>query len=612
MAFPVTVAADTNSCETPGKYGPFFRGSNRYLILAFQEVVADIPHAYLKAYKSTDGGNTWSEVDGAGRPEILTSDITKPAKYTCCQSTTDTEKIYALAFDPATQQPGIWLFDASTDLWGTLLAVADSPITSVDSANGFMCAEHRPGEVVLAMPYAVVAGADSETHKYPGFVVFNEAGVTWSSWTVLEYVDYASSIGWHQVPCGITLDSDGGIRVFMQQVTHRVSRRRVSLTFSSSGFFDAPWYCTSVDVIATGPGGGGNPPMGGSGVVGGGGGGGGCSTGTEAVTPLSSNAVTVGTGGASGDPGSGPSTFGAVSGGEGGAGSSGAGTGGGAGGSGTQPGGNGGDSGAAGFTGGGGGGSGSATTPGGDGETPSGIADGGAGGTGQGAGGSGGNGSPFTPPVTGQAGGFPGGGGGGHGVADIDPDTGNTGADGKVELSYLPVQGTVYDSRLWQQLINADNSLGTLEEITEGAFPIQPFEQPVLPMPLDCKAGTGFIALRFTGANGTTYADIALGRGNNADPVAYAFTNVDGGNAGSGINVSPGIAVNGANVYTGYHAVPADPDASFRYRVNAGGASSYGVFADAHSRVQAGFLSGIPEITFGTPTTATVDYNPPD
>lgn len=631
MAFPVTVSSSRSSADAPGKYGPFFVGSNRYLILSYYDTGAF--QGYLEAWKSTDGGSTWNMVGGEGPATAQSEGF--PAPYTAAQSTIDPTKIYAFTLDPGTFQVAPVLFDASTDSWGTYLAEPSPPPSFIQIGTGqlFIIACHRTSDnaFILALPGDIYTDASSEQHQIVSFAVYDVAANSWSSWADMGYTDYASVIGWHQVPCGIVLRSDGKISLFMQQITHSVPNSSTTGSVGDGASLSIPWYVDSLFVECWGGGGGG---AGGNSATpvntapGGGGGSGQYATGTVAVTPNTTvGPASVGAGGAS-DTGTG-------SGGDGGATtflgvSAGGGSGGTipAGGGGAHDGGNGyNDSGGFGG-GGGGGGSDNADGSGTDGSDgtiytgPPGSINGGDGGfggsmvsdygLGQGSGGSGGSWDPTAPGFAdGGNGNQPGGGGGGGGY---DCTVSGIGGDGQVNYTWTPVQGTVYRSRLWQQVINSDNSLGTLEEISDGEFAMQAYEMPVIPMPFDCVALAGSVAIAFSGAYATTeYANIEAGRGVNADPITFTLALYSSGNSGANVNPSPALSGNGTTAYLSYTSTPGGTP-TFNYREDTGSGfgapTSFGSFADEFTRVQAGAGPG-DEITFGTPTQASDLFQPP-
>lgn len=630
MAFPVTVSTVTQSAEGPGKYGPYLVGTNRYEILL--TLVLDsgsgFYQPYLSAYKSTDLGATWNEVAAGSRPaagnEVAT--IYQVTPYTCCQSQTDPTKIFTIYVNPSSGQIGIIAFDATGDTWGSPLSssgvnlLLTPPIQSSSGfigGNGFIVAIHRSAsnDVLLAFPQSNYTDASDEIHWYPQVVSYDVAGNAWGTPFDVSYNDYATVIGWTQVPCGFVLDSGGVAHLFTQQVTHTVPAAVQSISVGQT----VPWYGGTADVDVWGGGGGG---AGASDLwAGGGGGAGAYANGSVALTPLSTITGTIGTGGPGG-------TYDSALGG---AGSDGTGTsvltvsaGGGAGAPiAGVPGGNGGSGFVVTSDGGGGGGGGGTDNAygsggvGGDGIIYDGTPDdpnGGDGGTyGAGAaGGSGGAGGTYNPvdfPSGGGGGGAqPGGGGGGGARAG----NGGDGGPGDCSITYTAVQGTVYNSRLWQQAINADNTLGTLSEISDGEFPIQSFECVLTLMPFDCAAGPSGVSIAFSGAYNTTgYSDIEVMSGANADPISFSGTSFS---TGGSVEPSPAVAIDsGGKTYCAYKQATSGAACTFLYRDSGssfGTSSSFGSFADSFCRLQVGAFGPIPEITFGVPTIAAAEFSP--
>lgn len=612
MSFPVTVSSVTQSAEAPGRYGPFLIGTNRYEIL-ITPIETDIPDGFwtpfFSALKSTDAGATWNEVDSADRPAgNETVGYGQPTPYCCCQSKTDPTKIFVFFTDPGSGQITTVIFDASVDLWGSILS--DAPFSLLDGFP-FIAADHREADntVVFVFPQSTFTDASNETHIYPQAVIYDVASDTWGTPFDLGFTDYATVIGWHQVPCGVVVDSSGVTRVFMQQVTHAVPLGPLTLRIGDT----VPWYGGTAEVDVWGGGGGGTGAA--DADAGGGGGAAAFASGSVALTPLSVITGSVGTGGAGGawDPAGGATTAGSD-----GTGSSVLGVTA-AGGDGAPTGGTGGGNGGQGFTTttlpGGGGGGGGVDGPNGIGSaggngviydgTP-GDPNGGTGGSpGPGIGGGGGGGGGTYDPTNlpggeGGGGAQPGGGGGGG----AGSGGGGGGGDGDYSITYFAVQGTVYPSRLWQQAILSDNSLGSLDEISDGEFPIQTFENQLVLMPFDSAAAAGKVAIAFSGAVATSgYTQVEVMSGSLADPISFSGTNFT---TGGSIEPSPAVAIDSTGkIYCLYKQATSSAACSYLFRDSSTSfatANLMGTFDDPFCRLQAGVFSSIPEITFGTPS----------
>lgn len=584
MAFPITVDPLSLTPEQPAKNGPFRNGTDRYMINISDDGAGT---QTLTAWKSTDNGDTWAEQDAGNGPNTYSQ------LYSCC---TGGGKIWCVYVDFSSADYDAVGFDPATDTWGIPSAPTHPPSAPVPVG---IAAVYRTADasVALILPGNRV-GTDA-IHSIVSFNLFDTAGGTWGAWADLDYLDYVNPLGmltaWQQVPCGACLDSDGNIRVFMAQVADKGNTQPVVNGYSSDDTFTVPGDCISIDVEVWGAGGGG----GAVGPGGGGGGGGYSAVAGVPVLPGDLIAITVGVGGAQGVDGGDTTCSGATGGGGKAGGSPGQADGG-------AGGGNGGNGGAAGVGGGGGGAAGSSTGAGGNGgdgnNPPFGGGQGGVGLPGAGAGGAGGN--TAVPPVEGADGSGPGGGGGGSGLG-VTPGTGN-GAAGGVIISYIPNLGT-QAGRLWQQMILPDNSLGTLDQLPY-TIPILDVGAVAIPVPFDCAAGTGFVAIAVTGVSTVGYDSIALGQGLNADPVVFAFTELSAGNAGSGLDSSPAVAVNILNgdVYLVYKSLIDPATVTFRYRKNSGAAVDLGSFADPGCRIMAAIHSGVLQMAFGTPPVQSV------
>ena len=594
-AFPVTLDNIGQTAEAPGLYGPFLVGTALYVI---NSTIDNILGAFLLALKSTDNGNTWTELDPGNRPvPEVGGDNT--VQYTCCQSSADPTQIYVIYFDAGTGNVTVQLFDAGSDTWG---AVLGSTVF-----GGFQTAVYRPSDNSLVM-LCSDSSPDSQ-HSIAAFRVFDIVAGTFSARIDLNFIDYPNPTLWDQNTCGAALRSDGAISVFMQQATRRtiLGVQVLDFTPGSSSPWQVPFDCPIIDLVETyGAGGGGG---GGGGADNGGGGGGGYrSAANVPTTPLANLPFVVGAGGAQNTDGADSSFNGgllAVGG------KKGVVTAGGAAGAGDNAGGKGGDG--LGTAGGGGGGCGGPTavgSPGVDSDGTNGGA-GGVGGGGQaGAGGEGGqvllgirfNGGPGSPVGAG--------GGGASSDGGLNIGTGGAGADGALRITYTPFTNS-HPSRMWQQTIKADNSLGALTEITEGTFPIDGGGEAGL-VPFDCKAGDGFVAIVFAWVTATGLTQMLVGKADNADVLVFAFQAVDIG-ATAGIDPEPALCIRPSGALHLCY-VSADDLVNVNYKLRRDSGTGFGVaipigtFADAGCRLQTAFLVGFTMGAFGSPTKALTQF----
>lgn len=572
MAFPTIISPVFSSVEPPGKHGPFFVGSNIYVINVDQ-TLGDPGH--IAMMKSTDAGKTWAEADAVDHFLVTSNSLC------ACQDTTDASKLYIFYLDEFGLAQ-FTTFDASTDLWG--IAVASSGTFQ----TGVCC--HRASDNVVAMAYqGDTVNTFFINHQIIAVVLFDLGTQTWGSPFDLDYLDYADVTLWNLFPSAIAARDDGKLSVLYQQKTDASQTTQKTGGFGAgTGTFQVPGDCILFDTVDVVAGGGGGSP----GVGGAGGGGGGWDGGAAiAASPGATSGYTVGSGGSGAAPGpataGGSSTFlgfnalggggGSVAGGTGGAGSNAGGTGG---------------SGA----GGGGGGGGIAASSLGPGAN-------GADATILGPGGNGGNSAPPNPATSGFPG-IDGGGGGGNGEAG---GNGGDGGDGFIAFAYTPFTNA-HDGRLFHQVINPDNTLGTLQEITEGEFPFD----NIIPFACDADAGEGFVTVAFSGVNATTNADIMVGRAPNADALVFDWQTISADNAGSELDSSPAIAADGKKTYLVSVAAPSVTDVTFKLRADTGTgfgpASNLGKFADQGCRLQIKAAAGKAGITFGTPTGWVADY----
>lgn len=616
MAFPTTVDAAVSSAEQPGKYGPFLCLGARFLVTLSVDQMAVT--ATLTVKKSTDGGVSWITGSTVGAPLASYSGAPQFVPYAVCDYIPGTSLL--IAYFDASIGLALVAYDYSSDTWGSPQSIP-APPAGLFSGEGSiplyqiaLAFSASDSSLLLSLAGNTVS-LDDVSHAISNFNRFDILGATWSGWIDLGYQDYGDVTTWDLLPCGLVIDSVTGVAcAFLQQVSRAGPGDPVTQQFFADDTFVKPGDAPAAGTAeAWGGGGGGNPPGAGpSGVPGSGGGGGAYSSG--AVTLTDGAAIVVDPGGLSGAAGA-ASSFDVVTAGGGDPGVSGTSAPGGAGGAGDEAGGAGGDSGSGGMTGGGGGGSGALGVPGSPGDAGGPVL-GGAGGAGAGQGGQGGNDSPFNPPVQGSPGGIPGGGGGGHGVSDLTPPfDANTGGGGQVNISWVPIRNT-HDGRMWQQVINPDNSLGALTEITQGSFPSRSKGAQPIPISFDAAILGGKVSIAFTGASSTSgFDNVSVGVGALADPVSFAFSSFSSGNGGNGSDSCPAVAPGAAGLFCCYISTPDSSPVSFLYRLapssTFGAAVTIGTLnlADmrGRSRLQANVLAASPEVTFGTPTVATFE-----
>lgn len=621
MPFPVTIDPNVGGAEQPGKFATFFHGTDRYQI----QFILDPGNAqaFLAAFKSIDGGVTWAEMDSGGRPVANYFGIGFTVPYCCCQiSVTGIQVIF---YELASGDVSATSFDMGTDTWSGASVTIAPPLGAYPTSGeggfrlGQYSAAYRSGtnDVVFVLAGDIVF-LDDVGHAICWFAVYDVGGSTWNVGGDLGYEDYADITTWDMLPSGIVYDSATGITtVIMQQVARAGPGTMQTQVFDASGDFYAPLDSAATAVVQRIGAGAGAASSGANGK-GGGGGGAWNQTDAQAITPGNTYPFVIGVGGATGSAGGNTTAF-AVSANGGSPGSTGTGGAGGAaaGGDSSHKGGAGGGNGAT-LNGGGGGGSGTPTVDGGDGQDgqPGINPPQAAGGVGSGDGGTGGA-ILITP--NGSPGSSPGGGGGGDTSATVSPTLG-IGADGRVIVSWLNVRNT-HDCRIYQQAILADNSLGTLTEITQGAYPSR--AQGATPVPISCDVAVfnGSLAIAFTGATSTTGRDlIGVLDGTIADPVSFGFQTFACDNGGNNRDSCPALAIGIAATYCAYISTPDGGPASFVYRADPGlgfGAPALIGTLDlpddrAYSRLQASVIVTLPEVTFGTPTTATFDLQTPD
>lgn len=620
MAFPNLIDATVATADMPGRYGPFANGSNCYSV-----VVKRISNtAFLQAMKSTDKGVTWVAQDTANNPSVGTNQG-GTVLYSCGQLGT---VIYALAEGASGSDftTSLFSFDTSTDTWATLTGVQLDNGISFRYCNGFFNLVARATDLIFVAPVSAV-NLNGIQHFIPAFAVYDIAGDSWSSFTDLDYSDYAGApTDWNLLPVGAVLDSDGRVVIATEQITYLDNSGQQTFN-PPPGDSELPLDCDLIDsVFVFGAGGGFSGDALSDLGTGGGGGGALAQSNDLTVTPGETISTTIGAGGAVGTDG-GVSSFVCSAGttqADGGKGSPSNLTGG-AGGDASisigdikVDGGTGGSVVVGGGSGAGGGGAAGANGV--DGSEGGTLEPGGAGGAGGAGGGDGGFGASYDGTGTptgdvGQPGVNPGGGCGG---ASNGYDFGGLlpfGADGGVTVLYTPTRGS-NDGRLFFQAILADNSLGALTNVADGDFPIQSPLSLGIPFPIDLKAGNGFIGVVLSGVNTTNFNEnILVGTSPNGDSPAFDFVSLDVAQGGSQSNPSPALAidVNTGDLYTVFLSCPAPPAAKFMVSVNNGPVTQFGAGNNsAGARIVADFLAAQLQMQFGVPTQASTRYSSPD
>lgn len=635
MSFPVTIDAAVGGAEQPGKFATFLNGSARYQV---QFSLIDPDTAQLVVYKSTDTGVTWSAVDASNGPSIVFDHLTDawPA-YSAVQVSATVLKVFLDDSIEGLAATGFTM--GGSPAWsGTVTAVAPPPIgpNRIASEGNFPLSQIATAYRALDNKVVMVVVGDQVVlsdvpHSICSFVVYDVAGDSFGSWTDLGYLDYSDITTWDMVPCGVAIDaSSGRSTVFMQQVARGGPGNLVRHTVTSDDILDIPLDAPSTaNVQCWGPGGGSG---GQSGVGRGGGGGGGeYRGGTVSITPGGTLTVTVGLGGAPDfNPGSGPTVVASISAnpGQGGIAAAGGGDGGdggtgGSGGSENNDGGKGGGIGSQ--TGGGGGGVGGPAAPGQDGFDGGSVSSllGGAGGLagdptapsgfGTCIGGAGGNVNDTNPPAYGQPAQGIGCGGGGQGGSSVTGNAGQ-GGDGLAIISWTSIRNT-HGCRMFQQAIDSGDGVGTLTEITEGAYPTRGKDGAPVPLSFDCAALDGDVWMTFTGATSTSGRDdIAVGSGSTGNPVSFTFQTFSCGNGGNDIDSCPCLCLKTGVAYCCYISAPTAGPITFTSRADSGsGFASPGTIGTIaipdirqYGRLQASLLVSLPEVTFGTPTVATL------
>lgn len=208
-----SLGSPSNGNFQNSKPGPWIETTTvRYQIL-LQDTVK------LHCFKSTDGGNSWTEMDAAHAPAV-NNNSALPFQYVTFAAARDTNqpvrKIYCAFWDTDSTVSGI-VFDMSADTWGPVkkstLVYLDTVNTSESGSNntGF-AGIFRSVDSSLIVAQAVNATSHGFVRVY--YAKFNVSAGTWdSAWTACGSTTDAELRDWNCF--GMVLDLSGNVHMQM-------------------------------------------------------------------------------------------------------------------------------------------------------------------------------------------------------------------------------------------------------------------------------------------------------------------------------------------------------------------------------------------------------------
>ena len=181
------VSGFNNTGNQVDQPGPWSDGGNRRFMILYQYGTSTVTPKALRAYKSTDAGITWAEVDAAHAPSLALNNVA-PGDYANYGVARDSRpavrKIYCAVWDTDFTVSQI-TFDMSTELWGvkvkSTLAILS---TAIEPDSGFTTA-YSPSDNSLVVAFnveSVLIGGNQ--YDRSDYAKFNITTQTWdAAWT---------------------------------------------------------------------------------------------------------------------------------------------------------------------------------------------------------------------------------------------------------------------------------------------------------------------------------------------------------------------------------------------------------------------------------------------
>lgn len=177
-----TVASFNFEANQTGDVGPFQDGNNRYIIL--QDPTAFV----LRAYKSTNGGLTWAEVNAAGHPSYST-DVAAPhffGFYAVARAQDSAVRTLFVVYFSTAQVVTMIPFSMATDTWGAAVPSTvgyTTPAVGTADISG-LAAIHRGVDNTLIVGFSPVQSAAG--NDVASILKLNITAGTWdTAWTAV-------------------------------------------------------------------------------------------------------------------------------------------------------------------------------------------------------------------------------------------------------------------------------------------------------------------------------------------------------------------------------------------------------------------------------------------
>jgi hypothetical protein len=164
-----------------GKCGPHEHNSALYLLLA--HALSGV-QTQIEAWKSTDGGETWAEVDAANHPPAGSPSVTGSEVRQCVFRRCSDKRYLKVCYGDIDNKLRICVFDMQTDTWGTPSSVGPEtgfPRGTAFFGGGASLVQRSDDDYVVlyTRPVADREAIGAETYSRIAYVTYD--GSSWGS-----------------------------------------------------------------------------------------------------------------------------------------------------------------------------------------------------------------------------------------------------------------------------------------------------------------------------------------------------------------------------------------------------------------------------------------------
>jgi len=204
--FPITVSAGVTNGTTP-----YEDGNNRYLVTQNKGVSPNT----LTVFKSTDFGQTWTEMDAA-HAKAISTDFPLKTNWSTTQDTAG-RKIYCVYWD-GSRNLILSTFNTATDTWvsGNITSAINAPLGTGAHFIASVSCIFRPGtgDVLAVFTNSTVTIGVFGTFGRTQFAICNLS--VWSATTLCGLISATSADLYDWFPMNIVPGASGAVNVFYQ------------------------------------------------------------------------------------------------------------------------------------------------------------------------------------------------------------------------------------------------------------------------------------------------------------------------------------------------------------------------------------------------------------